>query len=85
MDYTIVLWIVNGLTAISLFLTRSAFMDLKLEQKENRLSIEKTRAEIDHVRETYYKKEDFKEFKEELWRKLDKLEASMEQRLVQSK
>lgn len=30
------------------------------------------------------KKEDFKEFKEELWRKLDKIEASVESKILKT-
>ena len=37
--------------------------------------------QIDMIKEDYFKKEDFREFKHELWARLDKMETSFENRL----
>lgn len=41
----------------------------------------KTENSIDHIREHYFKKEDFREFKEELWIRLDRMEHSFDSKL----
>ena len=38
-------------------------------------------SEIKHIKDEYNKKEDFREFKQELWARLDKMETSFEIRL----
>lgn len=39
------------------------------------------RRELDHVKEHYYRKEDFREFKEELWHRLDRMEINWRDKL----
>lgn len=73
-EVQIIAWIINALLGLAMF-----FMKQTNDQtKEN---LRNLREDLNIVRDTTYKKEDFKEFKEELWRRLDKYEASVERRL----
>lgn len=40
------------------------------------------RDDLDKIRDTAFKKEDFKDFKEELWHRLDKFEADVKQQIL---
>lgn len=35
------------------------------------------RDDVEHVKDKYFKKEDFRDFKQELWSRLDKMEESI--------
>ena len=39
------------------------------------------RADINHIKENYFKREEFHDFKDELWIRLDKMENTFERRL----
>jgi len=39
------------------------------------------RKEINHIKENYFKREEFRDFKDELWIRLDKMENTFERRL----
>lgn len=67
-------WIVNALLGIAVYFMKQA-------HDETKDKLRNLREDLNTVRETTFKKEDFKEFKEELWRRLDKYEASVERRL----
>jgi hypothetical protein len=41
----------------------------------------KVEDDVGKVKDTYFKKEDFREFKDELWTRLDKMENTFERRL----
>lgn len=55
------------------------FMKSNHENIKERLA--KTESAIDHIKDHYFKKEDFREFKEELWVRLDRMENSFESKL----
>lgn len=67
-------WVFNGILGIAVYFMKQA-------HDETKEKIKSLRDDVNTVRETTFKKEDFKEFKEELWRRLDKYEASVERRL----
>jgi hypothetical protein len=69
---TIVSFLLNGLMAIALYF-------MKQSNDNTKADIDRIRDDVKDVRDTAYKKEDFKEFKEELWRRFDKLEADVKQ------
>lgn len=70
MELTITSLIFNGLLGIAMYFMRSAHENTKDEIKDLKKSVET-------VKDTYYKKEDFREFKEELWKKFDRLEEQL--------
>jgi predicted amino acid-binding ACT domain protein len=74
MDSSVLLWIINALMAIVLWFTKGAISDIKEQIVENRQKLEV-------VKETYYKKADFTEFKAELWARLDKMETDFQRAL----
>lgn len=74
----IVFFLVQTLTGFALWSLKTAYQDLK---KQN----EKLDDELQHVRETYFKKEDWKDFRDELWNRLDKMERVFEEKLKESK
>jgi len=43
--------------------------------------IKKVEEDVDRIKDTTVKKEDFREFKEELWLRLDRMELHFEKRL----
>lgn len=66
--------LVNLLLGGMVWLMRQAYLEIKDEQKLHKI-------ELDKVKDTYFKKEDFKEFKDELWTRLDKLENHWAEKL----
>jgi len=67
-------WIVSALLGIVMMLGKS-----QIDSVQKRL--ENVEDQIDAIKEDYFKKEDFREFKQELWARLDKMESSFENRL----
>lgn len=67
-------WIVSALLGIVMML-----MKMQTDSAQKRL--ENVEKQIDMIKEDYFKKEDFREFKQELWARLDKMETSFENRL----
>ena len=47
--------------------------------------IKKVEEDVDRIKDTTVKKEDFREFKEELWLRLDRMELHFEKRLGNTK
>jgi hypothetical protein len=79
MEYVaILLGTVQVLTGIVVWFMKTAYEDLKEKNKELENS-------ITHVKDTYFKKEDFREFKDELWTRLDKMENSFDRKLQELK
>lgn len=56
------------------------FMKQNSEALRERIS--KAEDEVKHIKDTTVKKEDFREFKEELWMRFDKMEISFEKKLM---
>lgn len=71
MDFNIISWVFNGLMGLAVYLLKGVYNDVK-EQLKNHQD------EINHIKDNYLKKDDFKEFKDELWRRLDKIDHSVE-------
>lgn len=71
MEWNVVSWVLNGLLGLGVYLLKTAHNDIKDELKAHQ-------KEIDSIKDNYLRKEDFKEFRDELWRKLDKIENSVE-------
>jgi hypothetical protein len=66
--------IINLLFGGVIWFMKQAYTDLKNQVKEHQ-------HELDKVKETYFKKEDFREFKDELWVRLDKIEINWADKL----
>jgi hypothetical protein len=66
--------IINLLLGGVLWFMKQTYADLKEAVKEHK-------QELDKVKDTYFKKEDFREFKDELWTRLDKMEVSWTSKL----
>lgn len=56
-------------------------MLMKMQTDSAQKRLENVEKQIDMIKEDYFKKEDFREFKQELWARLDKMETSFENRL----
>lgn len=54
---------------------------LKMQIQMQKDQIKELQIDIKEVREKYYKKEDFQEFKKELWARLDRLEDDFKKEL----
>ena len=71
---TIVLFVINVVLGVAMWALKQTFSQIKDQATEH------SRA-INHIKEHYFKKEDFREFKEELWSRFDKLERKVEERV----
>lgn len=70
MDSTAVSWGVNILMGFVMFL-------LKISHDNTKESIRALQEKQDRFQDTYLKKSDFKEFKEELWDRIDDLKVEI--------
>lgn len=70
METWVVSLIANSVLGLIAYTMKSTIGDLKEQIVLNR-------ADIDHVKEKYFKKEDFQEFKRELWQRLDRFEQDV--------
>lgn len=61
--------VINLLLGGVVWFMKQAYNDLKDQVKEHK-------QELDKVKDTYFKKEDFRDFKDELWTRLDKMEVN---------
>lgn len=66
--------VINLLLGGVIWFMKTAYADIKEQVKEQK-------NELDRVKDTYFKKEDFREFKDELWTRLDKMEVSWTHKL----
>lgn len=71
---TLGLFVVSALLSVASWSMKSMITDLKAEQVKNR-------TEIEGIKEKYFKKEDFSEFKKELWQRLDRFEQDVKEQL----
>ena len=67
-------WVVSALSALVMLLGKQ-----QMDNQNKRL--DSLDAEIKSIKDEYFKKEDFREFKQELWARLDRMESSFESRL----
>jgi hypothetical protein len=70
METWVVSLIANAVLGLVAWTMKSTISDLKEQIVLNR-------TDIDHVKEKYFKKEDFQEFKRELWQRLDRFEQDV--------
>ncbi len=66
--------VLNILLGGVIWFMKQAYQEVKETQKE-------LRQELNTVKDTYFKKEDFREFKDELWTRLDKMEINWSEKL----
>jgi hypothetical protein len=66
--------LVNLLLGGVIWFMKQAYAEIKETQKEQK-------HELDKVKDTYFKKEDFREFKDELWVRLDRMEINWSDKL----
>lgn len=69
---SILLFALNVIGGVAMWLLKAAYSDLKDQTKDNRTALELLNREA-------YKKEDFKEFKEELWRRFDEVNQKIQE------
>ena len=75
MNESIILsFIINGLLGVALYF-------MKQNNDRNKQQLDEQRADINHIKENYFKREEFRDFKDELWIRLDKMENTFERRL----
>lgn len=66
--------IINLLLGGVVWFMKNLYSETKTELKE-------LKQDVDKVKDTYFKKEDFREFKDELWFRLDKMELNWTDKL----
>ena len=54
---------------------------MKQNNDHNKQQLDEQRSDINHIKENYFKREEFRDFKDELWIRLDKMENTFERRL----
>lgn len=69
-EATVVSWIINGLMGLVMWFMKTTLNDIKEQVKDQK-------KELDHVKETYFKRADFTEFKQELFERLDRDHAQI--------
>ncbi len=74
MNELILSLIINGLLGVSMYFMKQNGDVVKKQ-------LEDQRADINHIKENYFKREEFRDFKDELWVRLDKMEHTFERRL----
>lgn len=68
------LFVINLLLAGVLWFMKQEYQDLKGQLRDHQDDLKK-------VKEDYFKKEDFREFKKELWDRLDRMEISWTEKI----
>lgn len=66
--------VINLLLGGVIWFMKQAYTDVKETVREQQ-------KELDRVKDTYFKKEDFREFKDELWTRLDRMEINWTSKL----
>ena len=74
MNELIISLIINGLLGVSMY-----FMKQNGDAVKKQLDDQKD--DIKHIKDNYFKREEFRDFKDELWVRLDKMENTFERRL----
>lgn len=74
MNELILSLIINGLLGVSMYFMKQSGDNVKKQ-------LDDQRADINHIKENYFKREEFRDFKDELWIRLDKMENTFERRL----
>ena len=74
LDNQIIEYFIGGLLALVAWLGKMQINSLQKRMADQDIKIEQ-------IKDTYFKKEDFKEFKQELWTRMDKMEIAMEAKI----
>lgn len=74
MNELILSLIINGLLGVSMYF-------MKQNNDRNKEQLDQQREDIKHIKDNYFKREEFRDFKDELWVRLDKMENTFERRL----
>jgi hypothetical protein len=74
MDAQIISWIANGLLGV-------VMMFMKMAHDSTREDLKNLKQQVDTVKEKYLHKDDFKDFKEELWARLDDVKTDVKRAL----
>lgn len=74
MNELIFSFIINGLLGVALYF-------MKQNNDRNKEQLDQQREDIKHIKDNYFKREEFRDFKDELWTRLDKMENTFERRL----
>lgn len=78
MDFNVVSILINVVLGVAVWGLKTAYSNLKDTLAEHGQA-------ISHIRDSYFKKEDWLEFKKELWHKLDGMENRFEARIKEIK
>jgi uncharacterized membrane protein YraQ (UPF0718 family) len=74
MNELIISLIINGLLGVAMYF-------MKQSNDNNKEQLNRQREDIQHIKDNYFKREEFRDFKDELWTRLDKMENTFERRL----
>lgn len=74
MSSEIIGWIVAALGGVALWLAKTWVDSIQIR-------LRMLDEEVKYIKEVYFKKEEFREFKADLWQRLDRFENALEQRL----
>jgi hypothetical protein len=74
MNELVISLVINGLLGVSMYFMKQSGDTIKKQ-------LDDQRADINHIKENYFKREEFRDFKDELWIRLDKMEHTFERRL----
>ena len=74
METWILSLIANAVLGLIAWTMKSTIDDIKEQVRGNR-------QDVDHVKDKYFKKEDFQDFKTELWGRLDRFERDIKDQL----
>ncbi len=80
-DVSLYLFIINIILGVLMYFMKQAHDNNKEQLTEQKVALVKLHEEVAHVKDKYYKKEEFRDFKEELWHRLDKMELNFEKRV----
>ena len=82
---TILLWGVNILLGIVCYFLKTEHNDIKEANRATNIRCDSITNELQTVKDKYFKKEDFSEFKKELWARLDRMEDDFTRQLQEIK
>jgi uncharacterized membrane protein YraQ (UPF0718 family) len=74
MNELVISLIINGLLGVAMYFMKQA-NDTTKEQLHTQ------KQDIQHIKDNYFKREEFRDFRDELWGRLDKMEHTFERRL----
>lgn len=77
MEIEFLKWLVMGVFSLALYFMKRSVDQLDRTITENKLRIETQNTEMQRIRMEYLHKDDFKEFKAELWQRFDRLDKHL--------